>query len=78
MIVSPEAISTETLRNLVLEFIGREGTDYGVHEVDMDTKVQQVMHQLEQGDVMITYCDETESTNLITRHQAKELLDGNS
>lgn len=77
MIVSPEKVSVDTLKNLVTEFIGREGTDYGEYEVEMITKVEQVMEQIRVGEVVITYSDEEESVNLLSAHKARELLNGN-
>jgi uncharacterized protein len=38
----------------VLEvFITREGTDYGLHEVPLATKVAQVRHQLDAGTAIL-------------------------
>lgn len=73
MIVSPEKISSDTLRNLVSEFIGREGTDYGEQEVEMSIKVEQVMAQIRAGEVVVTYSEKEESVNLLPAHEVRGL-----
>jgi len=39
-----EELAVETLTAIIEEFISREGTDYGVHEISLEKKVQQVMN----------------------------------
>ena len=41
-------LSPELLRAVVESFVLREGTDYGMHEVPLNSKVSQVRKQLEQ------------------------------
>lgn len=48
------ALAPATLRNLVEEFVTREGTDYGA-EYSLDAKVAQVLRQLEAGKALIVY-----------------------
>lgn len=43
-----QQIAPETLDNLIREFVLREGTDYGTHEVSLDTKVEQVKNKYKQ------------------------------
>ena len=42
----------------------REGTDYGAQEVSLETKVVQVLHQLDAGTAMLVYDEETESCTI--------------
>lgn len=76
MIVPYTMLQPDTLRGIVEEFVLREGTDYGFgHSVgaessrsaSLDAKVGQVMRQLERGDVLVVYDQETESCDLVTR-----------
>lgn len=62
-------LSSEVLNAVIEEFILREGTDYGVQEVSLQTKVDQVRRQLEKGDVVITFDPRTENCSLLTRRQ---------
>ncbi|MFZ9584520.1 MAG: YheU family protein [Pseudohongiellaceae bacterium] len=43
-----------TLRNLVEEFVTREGTDYG-QEFSLQSKVDQVLRQLREHSAVIVY-----------------------
>jgi uncharacterized protein YheU (UPF0270 family) len=62
-------VSSDILNAIVEDFIAREGTDYGSSEVGFEIKVEQVKRQIERGDVVITFDPETESCNLLTKHQ---------
>lgn len=62
-------VSDDILNAIVEDFIAREGTDYGSSEVGFEAKVEQVKRQIDRGDVVITFDPETESCNLLTKHQ---------
>ena len=57
-------LKVETLTAIVEEFISREGTDYGVHETSLEKKVQQVMNQLQRGEIVVTFDQESQSCDL--------------
>jgi len=63
--VPPDAISPESLRALVEEFVTRDGTDYGSVERGLDAKVANVMRQLERGEVRIMFDPDSETTTLV-------------
>ena len=42
-------LKADTLQAVIEEFILREGTDYGAHEISLDDKRAQVRHQLDKG-----------------------------
>jgi uncharacterized protein YheU (UPF0270 family) len=58
-------ISAPALRGLVESFVLREGTDYGEHEVSLEEKVLQVMHQLERGEAEVMYDPDTNSVSVV-------------
>lgn len=60
-------LQTDTLRALIEEFVNREGTDYGSQVYDLETKVMQVIRQLEQGKAYIAYDAESNSCNVVRR-----------
>jgi uncharacterized protein YheU (UPF0270 family) len=70
--IPAEMLSVDILYGIIEEFILREGTDYGSHEVSLDNKIDQVKRQLSKGDVLITFDPATENCNLLTRHQFKK------
>ena len=67
MIISHTDIAPDTLYALIEEFVTRDGTDYGDIETSTETKVQQVMNQLERKDVFIVYSEEDETCTIKTK-----------
>jgi uncharacterized protein YheU (UPF0270 family) len=72
MIIPAEQLSPDTLTCLIEEFITREGTDYGVEEMALSRKVQQVHQQIAKGEVVIVFDAATESVNLMSTVQYRE------
>lgn len=67
--LAPDDLVPETLRAVVESFVLREGTDYGAHEVEFDTKVAQVMAQIHRGEACVTFDPESESVNVVPRRR---------
>jgi hypothetical protein len=65
-------LNSDTLKALVEEFITREGTDYGQVEVDLETKVVQVVGQLKNGEAVIVFDEKSETCNIVPRDELKE------
>ena len=57
-----------------LRLPNREGTDYGLNEVPLATKVAQVRHQLDTGTAVIVYDEATESCTIQPTEQRSEPL----
>ena len=70
-----QKLKSETLDNIIKEFVYREGTDYGSVEYTLDTKIKQVRKQLQSGKIVILYDKESESTNIVTKEQLKRFQD---
>jgi len=64
MIIPHRRLSPDALRGVIEAFIIREGTDYGLHEVPLATKVGQVWHQLDAGTAVIVYDADTDSCTI--------------
>jgi uncharacterized protein YheU (UPF0270 family) len=62
--VTPDALSPAALRGLVESFVLREGTDYGLREVELEEKVRNVLRQLERGEARITFDPQTSSIDV--------------
>lgn len=62
----PEQLPTEVLQNLMEDFIGREGTDYGEHALPMETKMERLRNELQSGSAVIVYHLEDESCNIVS------------
>jgi uncharacterized protein YheU (UPF0270 family) len=69
MIIPHQMLSPDALRGVIEAFITREGTDYGLQEVPLETKVLQVQQQLEAGTAVIVYDAETESCTIQPKNQ---------
>ena len=72
MIIPHRMLSPEALRGVIEAFITREGTDYGVQEVPLATKVEQVRHQLDAGTAVIVYDEATDSWTIQPTDQLSE------
>ena len=60
-----EQLKEETLNALMEEFVSREGTEYGEHDIPISEKVEQVLAQLKAGKAHIVFDNETNSCNII-------------
>jgi uncharacterized protein YheU (UPF0270 family) len=67
--IPSERLSRDILGAVIEEYILREGTDYGVQEASLESKIKQVHRQIIQGDVLITFDPVTENCTLLTRNQ---------
>lgn len=63
--VPPAELSAEALRGVVESFVLREGTDYGERDVPFETKVAQVLSQIERGEAQILYDPVSESVDIV-------------
>ncbi|XGC79798.1 YheU family protein [Bdellovibrio bacteriovorus] len=68
-----EMLSPETLQALIESYILREGTDYGAHEVALETKLKQVRTQLDKKLIKIAFDPNTESVTLLTAQEWRKL-----
>lgn len=69
MLIPPDRLGADTLTALIEEFILQEGTDYGRHETELASKAEQVRRQIDNGYVVISYDEQTESCNLLTKRE---------
>ena len=59
-------LSDEALRGLIESFVNREGTDYGWKERSFESKVSDVMRQLETGEAVVVYDLASETINIVS------------
>lgn len=69
MLIPHEQLSREALQNLIEEFVTRDGTDYGADEIPLTRKTRQVLEQLQRGEVVILFDEESGGCNILPRHQ---------
>lgn len=73
MIIPYEQLSSDALQGLIEEFITREGTDYGVEEISLSTKVEQIKLQLKRRDVVVVFDLASETVSILSRRDAEQL-----
>ena len=59
-----QALSPDTLNNLIQELVTRDGTDYGDTEVSLEEKVMQVKLKLASGEAVIRYDEKLETCDI--------------
>lgn len=57
-------LAPETLQAVIESFVLREGTDYGMYDVPLASKVSQVRMQLERGEAQIVFDPATDSVDI--------------
>ena len=63
--ISHRSLNETTLQNLLEEYVTRDGTDYGLNEAPLDTKVREVERQLDSGEANIVFDLEEERVNIV-------------
>ncbi|WP_386687800.1 YheU family protein [Lonepinella sp. MS14437] len=64
MIIPWQELEKDTLINLVESFILREGTDYGVEELSLSQKTQNLLDQIRQEKVVIVWSELHETIDI--------------
>lgn len=76
--VPADALVPETLKQLIEEFVTREGTDYGGTDIALSSKTSAVERQLRSGDAVIIYDPSEQTVNIVTRQIADQILPNNA
>lgn len=71
--IAPSQLSPDALNGIIENFILREGTDYGVVEVEFDKKKSQIQKQIDRGDVKVVFDLTTETVSLLTAADFRKL-----
>jgi uncharacterized protein YheU (UPF0270 family) len=61
-----DQLSSKTLDGVIEEFVSRNGTDYGMTDVPLETKMQQVKKQLKSGQVVLVYDEAMQTCNILS------------
>lgn len=68
IVIPISQLQEDTLKNILEEFITREGTGYGDYEISLQHKVDRLKRQIVKGEVVIVFDSVLESVNLITKN----------
>jgi uncharacterized protein YheU (UPF0270 family) len=67
--VPHEQLSPEALRGVIESFVLREGTEYGERDVPLDTKIAQVLRQIERGEARIIFDPNSETIDIVVKER---------
>jgi uncharacterized protein YheU (UPF0270 family) len=73
MIIPITELNPDTLKAIVESYVLREGTEYGAQDYSLEQKTEQVLAQLQSGDVLLIYSELHENVDIITRQQYEVL-----
>ena len=65
MTIPWQSLSDDALRGVIEDFVSREGTEYGSHEISMADKVTQVRNQLQKNEVVIVFDAQSDSCSIM-------------
>jgi uncharacterized protein len=65
VIIPWKSLTEAALTGVIEEFVTREGTEYGMREVPVATKVATVRRQLESGTAIIVYESSGDSVSIV-------------
>ena len=60
-------INPETLRNMIEEFVSRDGSDWGEAGGSMEDKIKQVLRQFESGKIKVVFDLTSHSANIVSK-----------
>ena len=72
MIIPFDKLSPEALRNLIEEFVSREGTDSGYTKGSLEESVAQITRQLTKKQAFIIYDEKTKSCNIVSAESLRK------
>jgi uncharacterized protein YheU (UPF0270 family) len=61
------SIKTNKLRNMIEEFVSRDGADWGEAGGSMEAKIKQVLGQFESGKIKIVFDLTSQSANIVSK-----------
>jgi uncharacterized protein YheU (UPF0270 family) len=62
-----EQLDPQTLRNLIREFVTRDGADWGDAGGTLEEKVEQVLRQFKQKKIKVVFDLQSETANIVPR-----------
>ncbi len=65
MIIPHAQLSPDALQGLLEEYVTRDGTDYGDHEMSLESKVAQVRRKLDTGEAVILFSESKGVCNIV-------------
>jgi len=70
-----ERMAPQTRDSLLEEYASRDGTDYGLRETPLESRVQQLLAKLQSGDLVLLFELEEETWDIVPKENAVQLLE---
>ena len=67
MEIPHQRLPPDVLTRVIEEFVTREGTEYGEHDVPLADKVASVRTQLQRGEAVVVFDPESQTTSIQPR-----------
>ncbi|MDB2384832.1 YheU family protein [Endozoicomonas sp.] len=67
MIIPYAMLEPETLHNLIIEFVSRDGTDNG-YDQTLDSRIEAVMQLLKTEEAVVVFDQESQTTNIVLKN----------
>ena len=71
--IQPSSLSPEALHAILESFVLREGTDYGVNEISLDKKIENLKRKLDRKDIFLVFDPNSESVTFLTKTEWAKL-----
>lgn len=68
-VVPHTKLSAEALQNMIEQFVSRDGIDSGHVEFSLEQKVELVRSQLNRGEVVIAFDQDSQTCNIVPKDQ---------
>ncbi len=69
VLIPPESLGEDILNAILESFILREGTDYGLHEISVEQKLQNLKKRLDKNEAVLVFDPNTESVTFLTQKE---------
>lgn len=69
ILVSPESLKAETLQAVIESYVLREGTDYGVSEISLEKKIDNLRNKIDREEIVLVFDPDSESLNFLTQNE---------
>ena len=73
VLIPHEALSPETLKAMLSDFVTRDGTDYGLIEAETPTKIEEVFSKISRGEAHIIFDPDSETFTIVSKEALKTL-----
>ena len=67
VVIPHEALAPETLHAMLIDFVSRDGTDYGFFEVATSTKLEAVLSKISRGEAYIVFEPDSETFTILSK-----------